>query len=510
MKVLLVVETGRTRRWMVRLAARLTAIGTDVRVTAVAAPAPLERGIELLLDLERLLKHRLRPSGADQVPSSDIAPPAASDFAADVVIDLTGRPRARSDALVLALLHDGIPGEDAMIAALTAGATPITEVVDFADGRVMERALASLEAASGLGGAIDAVTARVVTQIEARLRAMIAGRDRPEPPAIETATRGVRRTPGRQIAGAAAGAIARSIYRLCCHSAHWRVGWRLHDGPGIAETGDLSGPVFKVLADPGHRFWADPFPVSRDGRTFIFAEDLDHRVGKGIISAIPFDDRGPSGTAIPVLEEPWHLSYPYFVELGGELYMIPESSTAGDVALYRCARFPDRWERVATLLDGLSLSDATVFEHDGRWWMLGSLHDGDGGWSDVLAIYSAPSLFGPWTPLDANPVLIDRTSARPAGAVFRRGDRLFRPVQDCTHGYGAALALAEVTRLDDGGFSQVVRHRLGPGPRWPGRRLHTLNRAGRLEVIDGSVLRPKSTVLAGFVEAATMPKDEPR
>jgi hypothetical protein len=27
---------------------------------------------------------------------------------------------------------------------------------------------------------------------------------------------------------------------------------------------------------------------------------------------------------------------------------------------------------------------------------------------------------------------------------------------------------------------------LRPGPLWPGRRLHTLNRAGRLECIDGS------------------------
>ena len=27
---------------------------------------------------------------------------------------------------------------------------------------------------------------------------------------------------------------------------------------------------------------------------------------------------------------------------------------------------------------------------------------------------------------------------------------------------------------------------LRPGPEWPGRRLHTLNRAGRLECIDGS------------------------
>jgi hypothetical protein len=48
------------------------------------------------------------------------------------------------------------------------------------------------------------------------------------------------------------------------------------------------------------------------------------------------------------------------------------------------------------------------------------------------------------------------------------------------------LGIAEITRLDNEGFTQRVEAILRPGPRWPGRRLHTLNRAGRLECIDGS------------------------
>jgi len=40
--------------------------------------------------------------------------------------------------------------------------------------------------------------------------------------------------------------------------------------------------------------------------------------------------------------------------------------------------------------------------------------------------------------------------------------------------------------LDDEGFAQQVETLLRPGPLWPGRRLHTLNRAGVLECIDGS------------------------
>jgi hypothetical protein len=89
-------------------------------------------------------------------------------------------------------------------------------------------------------------------------------------------------------------------------------------------------------------------------------------------------------------------------------------------------------------------------------------------------------------PHPANPILIDAASARPAGNLVQRNGRLWRPVQDCRNGYGRAIGLAEVTRLDAEGFDQVVRTILRPGREWPGRRLHTLNRAGHLECIDGS------------------------
>lgn len=507
MNLLLVVEADRTRAWVKRLADRLDRLGVRVRLEVVPPFLPATRGVELLLELERVLLRRHRAIGAETIETASVAPQPGADFTPTVVIDLTSRPGSRPGQTVIAPAWNGAFGEEAAIDTLLAGTTPICEVIDVATGEVLERGLASLENAGGLGGALDAVTARLTTLIEARIGALSSGRPRPAPPQIPGVPVGPRRDVARIAATSIAGAVARAIYRLTCHAPHWRVGWRMIDGPGIAETGDFSGPAFKVLPDPHHRFFADPFPAARDGKTWVFVEDLDHRVGKGLISAIPFDDRGPCGEAVTVLEEPWHLSYPFMIEHGGDLWMIPESTNARDVAIYRCVRFPDRWERHATLLDDISLSDATVFEHGGRWWMLGTLHDGDGGWSDVLAIHSAPSLFGPWTAHGSNPVMVDRTSARPAGAVYRRDGRLFRPVQDCTDGYGGALALAEILRLDDGGYEQVVHHRLAPGPQWPGRKLHTFNRLGRLEVIDGSVIRPRSRRLADLVERTTVPKE---
>jgi hypothetical protein len=297
-----------------------------------------------------------------------------------------------------------------------------------------------------------------------------------------------------------ASSVVREIYRLCCYAPHWHVGWRFVDDEGVWQRGDLSGPEWKIVADPKVRFYADPFPITWQGRTFVFIEELDHRVGKGFISAIEFGPDGPLGLARPVLEEPWHLSYPLLLEHGGELWMVPESMENRDVAIYRCVDFPYRWERTATLLSDVLTSDATITQHEGRYYLFGALWDGVAGYSDTLAIFHAPDLFGPWLPHEANPVLVDRYSTRPGGHFVRRNGQLWRPIQDSTFGYGCGLVLAEVLELTPQMFRQRLHANVTPGEFWPGRKVHTLNRAGRLEVIDGNRIQPKWPGLGRAVE----------
>ena len=111
---------------------------------------------------------------------------------------------------------------------------------------------------------------------------------------------------------------------------------------------------------------------------------------------------------------------------------------------------------------------------------------GSGCHHDALYLWSAPDFRGPYVPHPANPVLVDPSFARPAGRIVARGGRLIRPVQDCAHGYGRALSLARIDRLDQDGFAQTVLGRIEPGPAWPGSCLHTLNAGGGIECIDGS------------------------
>jgi hypothetical protein len=276
------------------------------------------------------------------------------------------------------------------------------------------------------------------------------------------------------------------FYRLFYNTPHWRIGYRFVHSGDVVDLRAHPASGWSVLPDNGLRFYSDPFPVEKDGRTFLFLEDLEHRLKRGVISVVEFDSRGPIGTPRPVLDTGSHLSYPFVFEHDGEMWMVPESSSTATVDLYRAERFPEGWVKQATLVSGVVASDATLFEHNGYWWMFATVQDCGGSYSDALHLWSAPELLGPWEPHRRNPVLVDLATARPGGRVVRRGHKLFRPFQDCRKGYGTALGLAEITRLDDDHFEQRVETILRPGPLWPGHRLHTLNRAGPLECIDGS------------------------
>jgi hypothetical protein len=160
-------------------------------------------------------------------------------------------------------------------------------------------------------------------------------------------------------------------------------------------------------------------------------------------------------------------------------------SAARELVLYRAEAFPDRWARHAVLIEDRELFDATLLEHGGRFWIMAAERDGMGSTSDVLVVFHAERLEGPWVPHKANPILIDRTAARPGGAFVKVGRRIVRPVQDGTKGYGGGLGLSDVIRLDEDAVKLSLPVLVLGARNWPYPRIHTLNRAGQLEVIDG-------------------------
>ena len=292
--------------------------------------------------------------------------------------------------------------------------------------------------------------------------------------------------PGTNSPGSMIARVARRAIDRVSAVEQWAMAFRFVDIEPW--TGSLAG--FHHLRPPHDGFWADPFPLQAGGSSYIFFEDLPDPRGRGHISVVEVDRQGRASKPTVVLERDYHLSYPFLVEDGGELYMIPETYGNGTIEIYRCVDFPGKWRRERVLIDGLQAVDATVHHADGRWWMFANIAANGAEVNDELHVFTSDKLLGDWKPLRRNPVKSDVRGSRPAGKLFTQGGRLYRPSQVCAPIYGAGIALQRVTRLDDA-YEEREERRIVPAPGEGVLGMHTINRAGDLSVTDAFVRRPR-------------------
>lgn len=271
----------------------------------------------------------------------------------------------------------------------------------------------------------------------------------------------------------------------------------------IWRSGFVRRPLFSLIDQPlaadevtwlpdcgPYGYVADPFGIVRDGRLTVFVEAFDYIVRRGEIHYRQYDaDNRLVGQGV-ALTEPWHLSYPTLIEDGGALYMLPEGYKSGGLILYRCVRFPDRWEPAARLSDAAAI-DATVVRHDGLWWMFYALAGADDRAMREMHLAWAEHLTGPWTAHAANPVMSGFDVSRPGGTAFVHDGALHLPVQDCTATYGAAVNLLRIETLTPDAFSAAAVKRFEPGDLLSGfgDGLHTLSGHGDVTFIDVKSIR---------------------
>jgi hypothetical protein len=479
---LVVVRLDRRRvwRWHAWLVEALsTSPGCRVEVSVVDG-RPLPAAVDLLLRLERLVFRISGEQAADLVPVSTLAVPQASGTSRpSLVIDLAGGPQRGGEVPVLRPLYFGHADEEVLISALLSRsgvelgfegrAGTHRPAVDSPD--VLTRALNTSFCAL-----LRLCLQRAGTGVAepAPERAASAW---PVPPMTGFAARFAVRTLGDK--------ISERLADLCRGAPRWRVGSRVTDCAGsLGATHRLPAAGYRALPDDGRRYYADPFLLTHEGQTTLFVEEYPLATSKGLISAAPVADDGSIGVPRPVLELDTHASYPVVFHHAGAVWMIPETSSAGRVDLYRAERVPDRWKRVATLLDRIDASDVTLTRQGDLWWLFAATREWQSSSRDTLCLYSAPDLLGPWVAHPANPVLVDRRAARPGGAFFRAGGALWRPAQDATRGYGSGLSFCRVDVLAPDAYEQTMVALLRPSGRAE-TGLHTCNFDGSLEVVDG-------------------------
>ncbi len=251
---------------------------------------------------------------------------------------------------------------------------------------------------------------------------------------------------------------------------------------------------YKTLMPPKNKFWADPCSFSAtDGKHFIFFEEFIYKTKKAHISVIELDETGKISQPQTVLNKPYHLSYPFVFAVGGDIFMIPESSSNKTIELYKSVSFPFQWEFQLNLMENLHAVDATVHLQDNKFWLFVNIKENKGAsaWDELFLFYSDNLFTTKWQPHPLNPIVSDVRRARPAGRLFTRNGKLYRPSQDCSCTYGYATNLNEVLILNEKEYSEKNVTTLFPKWNKKATAVHTFSRSDELSVIDARYKRRK-------------------
>ena len=237
----------------------------------------------------------------------------------------------------------------------------------------------------------------------------------------------------------------------------WRLKWSIgiyagHNPLALAPRGARDLPVLTAedVTDVDAFGVADPFFLRVGGRYHLFFEVLNRATDRGEIAYATSCDGLTWRYGAVVLCEPFHLSYPFVIAQGDDIYMIPETRQADAVRLYRAERFPHDWRCVGVLLRG-PFADSTLHFHDGRWWLFAERG------LDELRLFYSRELTGSWTEHPASPLWPgNRRYSRPGGRILQADGRLLRFAQDAWPTYGSRLHAFSIERLTPTAYEEQL------------------------------------------------------
>lgn len=260
----------------------------------------------------------------------------------------------------------------------------------------------------------------------------------------------------------------------------WTIAYRKRLG-GCTLMDNLTEPF--VAIPNNWRYWrADPFLVEHRGKTYLFAEMYDRLRLRGVIGCCELTQKGCSPWRV-IIEELFHLSYPFVFRHDNETYLIPESFRSGKITLYKAVDFPYAWKRVCEIAEMVSVDSTIIQSPKGSYMITLRIVNAVA----ELVIMSIDDQLCP-----SEPHVIsgkEDPNVRPAGRTFCYEGKMIRPAQDCTKGYGFGLNFYEVVCLDADHYEEKLLKKILPSDISVRNEkcihgIHTYNLTDDYEVID--------------------------
>lgn len=235
---------------------------------------------------------------------------------------------------------------------------------------------------------------------------------------------------------------------------------------------------------PKYRFMADPFGMYFKDELYVIYEDFLFDQGIGKIASFRFHKDSFIENNI-VIDEKFHMSYPFLLEYDEEIYCIPETYQKNQVCLYKAVNFPNTWKLEKVLIDDYAGIDNTVFNYEDTWYLFST--NKNAGPHHNLNIHYSNSIFGPWQAHPKNPVKTDIRSARPAGNMFIHNGRLFRPSMDYSEKVEGRIVINRIENLTPNEFNERSHTIINPFQNtYYADKVHTLSQVGPYTLVDGA------------------------
>ena len=241
-----------------------------------------------------------------------------------------------------------------------------------------------------------------------------------------------------------------------------------------------------VFKNPDGHYLADPFILKEGAETYCFVEDYDWSKGKGSIAAYQISSGDPINLGI-VLEESFHLSFPYIFKHESKIYMLPESSDNMDIRIYESVEFPTKWKLKTIIKENVSAADSMIFSRNGMWWLFSNINPigGRDYCSELSIFYTDNPIDGEWMPHEKNPVIFDPSSARNGGMVLDN-DSLYRVGQIQTFGMygGGGVSINQIVELTPSSYKEQSVLKLYPEFQQGIKGAHHLHSDGGITAFD--------------------------
>ncbi|HEY5587891.1 MAG TPA: glycosyl transferase [Candidatus Paceibacterota bacterium] len=201
---------------------------------------------------------------------------------------------------------------------------------------------------------------------------------------------------------------------------------------------------------------ADPFLFVKDEILYLFYEEQKTTFGKGVIKFIETTNLSDWSKPKVVLEENFHLSFPFVFRSGEDLYMIPETAENNSIRLYKPNIDLTKWTYFQTILSGHKYFDSSIIEYNSTFYLFTTIISAN---IYTLKLYFSDSLDNTWVEHPCSPICIGNKASRNGGSVIKYNNVLYRPAQNCEKIYGEKLAIYKINELTKTNYKEKLLYK---------------------------------------------------